>query len=111
MFWPLKRMLRNSDATAELLGKAVAGIANQTDLLNRKLEEVIVGIANQTDLLNRKLDVLVEAIGQLRLEAPQRLEVALVRELEIACSSGTAPAVVGRASPYQWCNACHNLWE
>lgn len=41
----------------------------------------------------------------------QRLEVELVRELEIAYSSGTAPAVVGHASPYQWANACHDLFE
>jgi hypothetical protein len=42
---------------------------------------------------------------------PQRLEVALVCELEIAYSSGTAPAVVEHASPYQWANACHDLFE
>ena len=55
----LKRVLRNSDATAEGLGQAVAGIANQTDLLNRKLEELISGSSNQTDLLNRKLEELI----------------------------------------------------
>jgi len=41
----------------------------------------------------------------------QRLEVALVAELEKAYSSGTAPAVVVHAAPYQWANACHDLWE
>jgi hypothetical protein len=40
---------------------------------------------------------------------PERLENALVRELEIAYSSG-AP-IVKHASPYQWGNACHDLWE
>jgi pimeloyl-ACP methyl ester carboxylesterase len=44
-------------------------------------------------------------------EAPRRLEVTLVHELEIAYSSGTAPAVVAHASPYQWANACHDLFE
>jgi len=42
---------------------------------------------------------------------PQRLEVALVRELEIAFSSSVAPAVVEHASPYQWANACHDLLD
>jgi pimeloyl-ACP methyl ester carboxylesterase len=41
----------------------------------------------------------------------QRLEVALVRELEVAYSSGTAPAVVAHARGYQWANACHDLFE
>jgi hypothetical protein len=45
------------------------------------------------------------------VEVHQRLEVTLVRELEIAYASGTAPAVVAHASPYQWANACHDLFE
>lgn len=59
----LKRVLRNSDATVEMLGQTVAGIANQTDLLNRKLEEIILGIANQTDLINRKLEEIILGIA------------------------------------------------
>ena len=42
---------------------------------------------------------------------PERLETALVRELEIAHRSRTAPPVVEHASPYQWANACHELFE
>jgi hypothetical protein len=45
------------------------------------------------------------------VDAPERLEVALVRELEIAYFSGAAVAVVAHASPYQWANACHDLFE
>jgi hypothetical protein len=41
----------------------------------------------------------------------ERLEIALVRELEIAYSSATAPAAVEHASPYQWASACHELFE
>jgi hypothetical protein len=41
----------------------------------------------------------------------QRLEVALVRELEVAYSSGATPAVVPHARGYQWANACHDLFE
>ena len=41
----------------------------------------------------------------------ERLEVALVRELENAHSSGRTPAVVEHASAYQWANACHDLFE
>jgi hypothetical protein len=45
------------------------------------------------------------------VEAPERLEVALVRELESAYSSGSAILVIAHASPYQWANACHDLFE
>jgi ABC-type transporter Mla subunit MlaD len=55
----LKRMVHNSDAT-------VQGIANQSDLLNRKLEAIFVGIANQSDLINRRLEVLVQILDKLR---------------------------------------------
>lgn len=41
----------------------------------------------------------------------QRLEILLVRELEAAYSSGRAPHDVAGASPYQWANACHDLFE
>jgi hypothetical protein len=44
-------------------------------------------------------------------DAPVRLEIALVRELEVAYASGTAVAVVEHALPYQWANACHDLFE
>src|SRR5580704_12157155 len=44
-------------------------------------------------------------------EPDVRLEIALVRELEIAYSSGNAVAVVEHAVPYQWANACHDLFE
>jgi hypothetical protein len=46
-----------------------------------------------------------------RYSGAQKLEVALVHELEIAFSSGTPPAVAEHASPYQWANACHDLLE
>ena len=42
---------------------------------------------------------------------PQKIEVTLVRELEIAYSSSSAPSPVAHASPYQWANACHELLQ
>ena len=42
---------------------------------------------------------------------PERLEVELVRRLEIAHGSGCTVAAVEHASPYQWANACHDLFE
>ena len=42
---------------------------------------------------------------------PERLEVTLVHKLEVAYSSGTAPAAVPHARDYQWANACHDLFE
>jgi len=44
-------------------------------------------------------------------EPDVRLEIALVRELEIAYSSGNPVAVMEGALPYQWANACHDLFE
>jgi hypothetical protein len=55
----LKRMVHNSDAT-------VRGIANQSDLLNRKFDAILAGIANQSDLINRKLEVLIQIMDELR---------------------------------------------
>lgn len=42
---------------------------------------------------------------------PERLEVELVRRLEAAYAIGSAVEVVEHASPYQWGNACHDLFE
>jgi hypothetical protein len=39
-----------------------------------------------------------------------RLEIELVRLLEIAYATGGSPPAVEHASPYQWANACHDLW-
>jgi predicted O-methyltransferase YrrM len=59
----IRRIVRDADSTAQSLRETVAGIANQTDLLNRKFEEVVVGIKHQSDLLNRKLDRLIEVVS------------------------------------------------
>jgi predicted O-methyltransferase YrrM/uncharacterized protein YoxC len=59
----LRRMARNSDKSVELLEKTVAGVENETRLLNQKLAELIVGLDNQSRLLNDKLTHLVEGIG------------------------------------------------
>src|SRR5437899_563306 len=40
----------------------------------------------------------------------ERLELALVREIESAYANGTAISVVEQARPYQWANACHDLF-
>jgi hypothetical protein len=40
-----------------------------------------------------------------------RLEIRLLRELEAAYSSGRPPPDVAGASPYQWANTCHDLFE
>jgi O-methyltransferase len=82
MFRALKSRLRNSGDTVELLRQAVAGIANQSDLINRKLEEVIAGVANQSDLINRKHDRLVEAIGVDQSRGPAENGSDLSRLME-----------------------------
>jgi hypothetical protein len=41
----------------------------------------------------------------------ERLELALVRQLGVAHALGGHIAEVAHAAPYQWANACHDLWE
>ena len=66
-------------------------------------------------LFVRKLRSLARRIARIIFPPPQivgpRLEIDLVRELEIAHANGTAPAALPHAAPYQWANACHDLFE
>ncbi len=59
----LKRLIGNSDRSAQLLAELRAGTANQSSLLNEKLNSVILGIGNQTDLFNARLKDLVARRG------------------------------------------------
>ena len=40
----LRRAMHNSDSSAQSLTEILAGIANQSDLLNRRFEAVIAGL-------------------------------------------------------------------
>jgi hypothetical protein len=59
----LKRLIGNSDRSAQLLAEVRAGTANQSSLLNDKLNAIILGIRNQTDLFNARLKDLPAAQG------------------------------------------------
>jgi hypothetical protein len=70
------------------------------------------GLRRMIGAIGRKLaSFFAEQVAGGDGEVHQRLEVALVSELEVAHSSGTAPAVVAHASGYQWANACQDLFE
>lgn len=71
----LRRAVRNSDRLEEIS----QGIANQSDLLNRKLEEVIQGVSNlsQSDLLNRKLDGVIQGFLDQSGVLNRRLDAAV----------------------------------
>jgi hypothetical protein len=76
----LKRMVRNSDVTAQNLDATVQGIANQSDLLNRLLCRQAELISQQSELINhrlravesdndklgRKFDTLIKIMNELR---------------------------------------------
>jgi predicted O-methyltransferase YrrM len=49
----IKRTVKGIDATAQ-------GVANQSRMLNQKLEEIIAGLDNQSRLLNDKLEEVIE---------------------------------------------------
>src|SRR6266700_5735564 len=58
-----RRILLNTDSTAESLRALVAGCANQSDLVNRKFDQVIAGFDNQSDLLNHKLNRVIDGVS------------------------------------------------
>jgi predicted O-methyltransferase YrrM len=58
----LRRALCSADSAAESLRALVAACANQSDLLNRKLDQTIAGLDNQSDLLNRKLEQVIAGL-------------------------------------------------
>jgi O-methyltransferase len=51
-----RRVLFDAESAADSLRALVAGLANQSDLLNRRFDQVVLGIENQSVLLNRKFD-------------------------------------------------------
>jgi predicted O-methyltransferase YrrM len=59
----LRRMAGNSDRSVGLLERTVAGIENETRLLNQRLGELIAGLDNQSRLFNDKYAQLIEGIG------------------------------------------------
>jgi hypothetical protein len=67
----LKRLIGNSDRSAQLLAEVREGTANQSSLLNEKLNAIILGIRNQTELFNRGLKDLAAHGGVPRSESVQ----------------------------------------
>src|ERR1700687_3975644 len=55
VFSILKRLIGNSDRSTQLMAELRAGSANQSGLLNEKLNAVIRGITNQTELFDARL--------------------------------------------------------
>ena len=52
----LRRVLQNLEASAASLAAIQQRIANQSDLLNRRLEEIVVGLDHQSHLVNRSFE-------------------------------------------------------
>jgi hypothetical protein len=69
----LKRLIGNSDRSTQLMAELRAGSANQSSLLNEKLNAVILGITNQTELFDARLRELAAQPGDPgpRPAAPQ----------------------------------------
>src|SRR3954465_9469448 len=65
-----RRLVRNSIQSYERLEAIQAGIANQSDLINRKLQEVVLALANQQNLTNRKMDALIAVLQGRELDVP-----------------------------------------
>jgi malonyl CoA-acyl carrier protein transacylase len=67
----LKRLIGNSDRSAQLMAELREGTANQSSLLNEKLNAVILGVSNQTELFNSRLKELAAQRGDPRPETLQ----------------------------------------
>jgi hypothetical protein len=72
----LKRLIGNSDRSSQLMAELREGTANQSSLLNEKLNAVILGVANQTELFNSRLKELATQRGAPRSE-PLQSDAAL----------------------------------
>ena len=83
----VKRMARNSDKVAVRTDDIVAGISNQSSLLNDKLIELIQGTANQSSLINDKLTAIIDR-QNVQLEL-QKIEIAAIRGLLGIGASGS----------------------
>jgi predicted O-methyltransferase YrrM len=59
----LRRAMRNSDSSAQSLAEILAGIANQSDLLNRKLEAVVAGLNRIDGRLRSQSRLMEQLIG------------------------------------------------
>ncbi len=76
----LKRMIGNSDRSAQLMAELREGTANQSSLLNEKLNAVILGLANQTELFDSRLKELA-AQGNNSRGRPEAIEKDAMIEL------------------------------
>jgi predicted O-methyltransferase YrrM len=72
----LRRMLRSAVRSDEI----VAGIRNQSKLLNDRLSEIVEGTANQSSLLNDKLIELIETTSRQSALLDQKLTAMIDRQ-------------------------------
>jgi predicted O-methyltransferase YrrM len=91
MFENLGRLLRSPLQATQHLAQIVQGTANQSRLLNDKLEEIIAALDNQQHNLNVKLSAIIEyQSGQLAL---QRAQAEMTGELLKAVTGGSGKMV------------------
>ena len=67
----LKRLIRNSDSSAQIMAELREGSANESSVLNEKLNALLLGIENQSELLNTRLKELLAQGGHYSPEALQ----------------------------------------
>jgi Skp family chaperone for outer membrane proteins len=80
-----KRVLRNFASSPRLIAEIVQGIANQSSLMNEKLEALIQGSDNQSKLLNEKLHAIQRELEKMSLNLTSIAELQKAQaELEKA---------------------------
>jgi O-methyltransferase len=73
----LRRVVGNLADSAQLTAQIVQGTANQSRLLNDKLEALIQGLDNQSSLLNEKLEALIQGSDNQSSLLNEKLEVLI----------------------------------
>lgn len=81
----LKHVMRNFANSPRLLAEIVQGMANQSSLMNEKLEALIQGLDNQSKLLNEKLHAIHRELERVSLNLTSIAELQKAQaELEKA---------------------------
>ncbi len=73
-----EQAVNNSERVVHSSASVAEGVANQSHLINEKMNELTVGVANQSNLMRQKLDALLRVMYELR--EIQKAQLTMQRE-------------------------------
>jgi SAM-dependent methyltransferase len=103
----LRRIIRNTDKSVQLLDKTAEGIDNQSRLISDKLREVIVGLDNQSRLLDDELRAIIQC-----QKALMELEKSIVsvRSDDMSSTGGVVASDAALTRMCVFCNRSVEAW-